>query len=352
MMPVIDYSGRIPSLRKGLVKRGLDAFLVTNETNISYLCGFPGKDSVLLLTAKEKYFITDSRFIEEAQENVKDFNIKLVRASTYETLCALIKKSALKKIGFEAMNLPYEVACRLGKLAGRQKLQPTKDFIEDLRSVKDPAEGELIRRSIRLTKKVLAITIERAKPGVAENVLSRDIELLFIKNGARAAFEPIVASGANSSKPHARPGNTGIANNSFLMIDIGCSLNSYNSDLTRMVTLGRVSDRFKKIYDIVRKAQRLAIEKIKPGVRISDVDSAARRYIQSRGFGKYFGHALGHGVGMDIHERPNISKCSNGFLRPGMIFTVEPAIYLPKFGGVRIEDMVLVTNSGCEILTA
>lgn len=351
MKRALDYDLRISSLRSAFAKAGLDALLVTGETNVSYLSGFPGKDSILLITGKEKFFITDSRIVEDAAGTVKGFDIELVRRSTYATLGALIRKNGLTRVGFEAMNLPYEVACRLKDSAGRRKLLPVKNLVEGLRAVKDAGETELIRRAIRLAKKVLDEMEDRAVPGLPENALARDIELLFIKNGARAAFEPIVATGVNSSKPHARPGDTKLVDNAFLMIDIGCNLNSYNSDLTRMVALGRVPDRSRKMYDLVRKAQTLAIEKIRPGVKIRDVDHAARGYIESRGFGKYFGHALGHGVGMDVHESPSVSRHSRGSLRPGMVFTVEPAVYLPKLGGVRIEDMVLVTENGCEILT-
>ncbi len=349
-MQPIDYNNRVTLLQNELKNRKLDSFLVTNETNVTYLSGFYGHDSLLLLTKNRKFFITDSRYIEEAHDTLTGFDIKLVKHSTYKTIEVLIKKNRLKRIGFESMNLPYEAVVRLKNLIG-PKLVPIKDLIEDLRSVKDDVELRLIKASIRLTKGVLDRILNFVKPGQSEYFLSRKIECEFIRENARTAFEPIVASGKNSSKPHARSSYAKISNNSFVMIDIGCNLNGYNSDLTRMIIIGEIKNKFKKMYDTVRRAQERAINKIRQGVRASDVDCAARNYIQSQGFGKYFGHSVGHGVGMDVHEGPSISKMSETILRIGMIFTVEPAIYIPKFGGVRIEDMVRVTERGCEILT-
>lgn len=348
---LIDYKKRIAALEGEIRKRSLDSFLVTDETNVSYLSGFEGRDSTLLFTPRERYFITDSRYIEDAKDAVRSFSLELVEASNYETLERLIKKSRLKKIGFESMNLPYEVVNRLKLLIGKAKFMPFKNLIETLRSVKDRTEIELIKNSIRLTKRVLDNVLKLIKPGISERSLSDRIEIEFIKNGARPSFRPIVAAGKNSSRPHARPEDVKLAPNSFVMVDIGCKLRGYNSDLTRMVILGRVKETFKKIYDIVRSAQRAALDNIRPGSRISEIDLAAREYIQEHGFGRYFGHSLGHGVGMEIHEEPTISKANHDTLKTGMVFTVEPAIYIPKFGGARLEDMVLVTDDGCEVLT-
>lgn len=350
-MRPIDYRRRLRALRDELEKRRLDSFLITADTNISYLSGFKGHDASLLITRGNNYFITDSRYVEEAKEDVKGFGIKLVEHSMYETLEALIKKGRLKRIGFESMNLPYEVAHRLKRLIPGSSLVAVKGAIENMRAIKDDVEITLIKKSIGLAKDVFKRMLAFVRPGISEELLKYKIELDFIKNGARAGFEPIIASGQNSSKPHARTTQDRIKKNDFVMIDMGCSLKGYNSDLTRMIILGKVSDKFKKIYNIVRKAQRIAIDLVGPGVRLAEVDRAARGYIKSNGFGKYFGHALGHGVGLEVHERPSISPFSEAQFKKGMVVTVEPAIYIPGFGGVRIEDMVLVTDNGCETLT-
>jgi Xaa-Pro aminopeptidase len=327
--------------------------LVTNETNVTYLSGFTGHDSMLLIAPDRNYFITDSRYIQEARDTLKGFSLRLVDISTYDTISDIVEKERLKRIGFESMDLPYGVALKLGKLMKKRKAEivPCKDVAECMRSVKDPDEIVLIRDSIRITKSVMAKITRDVRPGISEIALSFKIERAFIRERARPAFEPIAASSENASKPHAAPTDTKIENDSFVMIDIGAKLNNYCSDITRMFLLGRVKSRFKNIYDIVTTAQKKAIEKIRPGVKIRDIDTEGRAYIRDKGFGRYFSHSLGHGIGLSVHEQPTISSSSKGTIMPGMVFTIEPAIYIPKFGGARIEDMVLVTDSGCEVLT-
>jgi len=347
----MDYKRRIALLKTRFKALGLDSFLVTDETNVSYLSGFTGKDSVMLVTTGKAFFITDSRYIQEAEESLRGVVPELATGSAYSKICDLVKASRIKRMGFESMDLPYEAALRLKKLLANVKLAPIKDAVEELRSLKETAEVEAIRKSVRLTKAVFKDLLQSLKPGATEESLAKKVEMNFLASGARPAFDPIVSSGANSSKPHAAPGRTRIRKNSFVMIDMGCKLSGYCSDLTRTVLTGAIKDRFADIYTTVRIAQKMAIAKVRDGARISEVDFAARGYIHSKGFGKYFGHSVGHGVGMTIHEKPTVGRASEGFLKKGMVMTVEPAIYLPGFGGVRIEDMVLVTGKGCEILT-
>lgn len=350
-MSGIGYGNRVALLQAELRRHSLGALLVSDETNVSYLSGFTGHDSMLLVTLKKAFFITDSRYIEEAAQTVKGFDVLLVGVSTYSTIEELVKKNRLKTVGFESMDLPFEVASRLDSMAGPARFKPVKDVVEMQRSVKDSAEIALIKSSIRLTRKVFDKVAALVRPGVSERSLAKKIQMEFIEAGASAAFDPIVASGPNASRPHARPSDTSVKNNSFVMIDIGARLDGYCSDFTRMIILGRAKDKFKKIYEVVRVAQQKAIEMIAPGVAASDIDRAARGYIEDRGFGKYFGHSLGHGVGMGIHEPPAVSRTNRSALKSGMVMTIEPAIYIPGFGGVRTEDMVLVTDRGCEVLT-
>jgi len=346
-----NYKLRVGSLLKILKKSGCDSFFVTNETNVSYLSGFLGKDSMLLVTPKKCFLVTDSRYTEEARKTAPGFETVTVRHSTYDTVRELVSANRLGRMAFESMNLPYEVASRLSSALGKTKLVPSRNSIEVIRFVKEPTEVAAIRRSIRLAKAVLRQAMEAARPGVEEARLANMIESWFIENGARMSFEPIVASGKNAAMPHARPGKTMIRNNSFVMIDLGAKLGLYNSDMTRMVMLGKQNSRFKKIYGIVAKAHDMAIAKVKPGIRIAEVDNAARGHIERSGYGKFFGHATGHGVGMSIHEEPSVSRSNPTTIEAGMVFTIEPAIYIPGFGGVRIEDMLLVTKNGCEVLT-
>ena len=348
---MFDYKKRLKKLRSELIKKSVDSFLVTNETNVAYLSGFTGNDSLLLVTPYSQFFLTDSRFTEEAHDTVKGFTIAEVASSTYETISNVIRKNRLKRMGFESMNLPFGAVKRLEGYIGRCKILPVNNIVERLRAVKEDEEINIIKRSIGITKDVLKKAVRAIRPGVSERVLSQIIECEFMKRGARASFETIVACGKNSSKPHAHPTDTKIKKNDVIMIDIGCKLNSYNSDITRMILMGKIKDRIKKIYNIVKAAQDKALETIRPGRKISEIDSAGRSYIDKKGFGKFFGHSLGHGVGMDVHEEPSISRRNSEVLKPGMVFTIEPAIYIPKFVGVRIEDMVLVTENGFGLLT-
>jgi len=348
---IFDNKLRLKKIRAELKRRSLGSLLVTNETNVRYLSGFRGGDSLVIITPDSQFFLTDSRYIEEAGDSVGGFNIVEVATSTYDAISGIVKKNRIKRIGFDSLNLPYEVARRLAGCIRPAKLVSTKNIIESLRAVKDPVEIEAIKRSVDVARGVLKKIVGNIRPGASEQSISDSIECEFIRRGARIAFETIVACGRNCSKPHSHAAKDKIAGNDAVMLDIGCRLGLYNSDMTRMVFIGKVKDKIKEIYGIVKTAQSTAIEKIRPGVKISEIDLAGRGYIVRRGYGKFFGHSLGHGIGMDVHEEPSISKSNNNILKSGMVFTVEPAIYLPKLGGVRIEDMVLVTDKGHEILT-
>lgn len=342
---------RIGALRKEMAASSRDGLFITHEANVTYLSGFRGHDSGLFITKKKAVFITDSRYIEEASACLADsIDIKLSTAPMAETAGSLARKMRVRKLGFEGMRLAYSAAKRLGRYSGAA-VTPTIDLVENLRSVKDQKEISDIRRSADLAASVLKKATHFIRPGISEETAARMIESEFLQRGARQSFSTIVASGQNTSKPHARPDKTRIRNKSFAMIDMGCILKGYCSDITRMLLFGRPSLKLAKIYRIVSTAQELAIGLIRPGIAIAHIDRAARGVIERHGYGKYFGHALGHGIGLEVHEKPTISQNNKGVLEPGMVFTVEPAIYIPRFGGVRIEDMVLVTKAGCEILT-
>jgi len=351
-MPILDYKKRLSGLRQAMVDASLDSFLVTSATNVSYLSGFRGTDAVMLITANDGYFLTDSRYIEEAEKEItKHIDVRLVEESTFTSIDAIVKSKKLKNLGFESMDLPYGVAHRLKDLLSKTGFVPVKNLVETLRCVKDKGEIERIKKAVKFAKEAFKKAARSVRPGASEELVRRKIELDLISKGAACAFEPIIASGENSSKPHARATNRSFKNNDFVMIDMGAKVDGYNSDLTRTIVLGRMQKRFHKIYETVSQAQRKAIDRIAPGAKASDIDKAGRDHIKKSGFGKYFGHSLGHGVGMDVHEEPSVSPSSKTRLVAGMVFTVEPAIYIPGFGGVRIEDMVLVTDNGCEILT-
>ena len=347
-----DCAGRVNALRRELSRLGLDGILITHEANVRYLSGFPGQDAMIFITGRGRFLITDSRYIQEAGDLCGGcFTVVLAKTSFGETIREIARRSHARKVGFESMRLAYGIAERLKKACAPVRFVETALLVENIRAIKDAGEIRAIRKSVALARKVFALTAALVRPGVSERSVAGTIELAYLRAGARPSFPAIVASGANASKPHARPGAARIRNNSFVMIDTGCVVDGYCSDLTRMVTLGRVGARFDGIYETVRSAQELAIARIRQGALISDIDRAARERITAAGYGDCFGHALGHGVGLEIHEQPSISGKSGGRLRAGMVFTVEPAVYIPGFGGVRIEDMVLVTKDGCDILT-
>ena len=347
-----DHKKRLLRLRKAMKSASLDSFLVTSTTNVSYLSGFRGTDAVMLVTADRGYFFTDSRYIEEARKEIAgQIDVRLVEESIFASVDGIVKSERLKNLGFESMDLPYGVANRLKSLLSDIGFVPVKNIVEALRSIKDKGEIGQIKKSVKLAKEAFGRVAAYVRPGASEEMIKRKIELDLIGNGAACAFEPIIASGENSSKPHAKATDRSFKNNDFVMIDMGAKVGGYNSDLTRTIVLGKVGGKFGKVYETVRQAQQRAIDRITPGAKASDIDKAGRDHIKKSGFGKYFGHSLGHGVGMEVHEEPSISPSSTTRLAEGMVFTVEPAIYIPGFGGVRIEDMVLVTKNGCEVLT-
>ncbi len=347
----MEFKGRIQRLIKKLDEKSLDSFLVTTDKNVAYLTGFRGEDSILLLTRKKVFFLTDSRYLEEARRNIEGCEITLVRGSTYDTIQDIAAKARLKKLGFESMNLHYEVYKRLKTMLKKTRLAGLQDMVEAMREIKDRQEIEAIKRAAKLTSSICKEFFKSIEFGRTEADLASRLKIAFIEKGASAAFDPIVASDGNAALPHAIPGSDKIKKDCVFMADLGARLNGYNSDMTRTTLFGKVSAKAKKIYDIVKRAQELAIKAVAPGVKASSIDSAARGYIESKGFGRFFGHSVGHGVGLDVHEWPSISGHSHALLREGMVFTVEPAIYIPSLLGVRLEDMVLVTRGGCEVIT-
>ncbi len=342
---------RISRLEREMAKAGLDSMIVDKETNVSYLSGFFGHDSILLITRDKRYLITDSRYKEEAESTAGGYVVIQPDRSSQITIRDLVRSSRLKKVGFEAKSLSYETVTGLMALIGTARLKPTHGLVEKVRSVKSSCEINAIKKSVYLAGRIMNRTIRAIKPGAAEETLARSINTAFIEEGAVSGFEPIVACGPRSSMPHARPGKGRVKMNDAVMIDLGCKLDGYNSDITRLVPVGKANEAIKKAYDAVRDAQDKAIKKIRPGIMAMDVDLAAREHIDKMGYGKYFGHAVGHGIGMEVHEEPSISPTNGSPLKPGMVFTVEPAVYIPGIGGVRLEDDLLVTDKGYAILS-
>lgn len=345
---------RFQRILKVLKDQKIDALLLNTEANLSYAAGFQAPDSYGIVTASGLTLITDFRytadFLKRAQTPVK---VVAFKKTFFQTICAILEKDSIKKIGFESRHLSFAECQALHDLSKKKTTWiPLKETLETLREIKDEEELGYIRKAIHITLKAYDFIEKKIKEGLSELSLAAEIERFIRLQGATSnAFDIIVASGPNSSYPHARISNRTLKDGDAIVIDMGVTTNGYRCDLTRTFFLGRINPVVRRVDTIVRHAQERAIRTIKPGVSIKNIDLAARNYIEEKGFGKNFGHALGHGVGLEVHEAPSINKRNNLPLKKGMIFTVEPGIYLPGDFGIRREEMVLVTNDGVEVLS-
>ena len=346
---------RLHKLCKKLDALKVDSILVSIPANITYLTKYPSRDSYFLVSRKENIYFTDSRYIEEAQKALKEIAIvRQVNGSVFGLIADSCKELKLTCIAFEERHLPYAEHNRITRyLAGKAKLIPVHGIVEELRQIKELSEIAKIRKAIKITQKALKHIKRFIKPGVTEIEVVAELERFIRYFGAtNSAFDIIVASGPNSSLPHHISSSRKIRNNEPVLIDLGIDYLGYKSDLTRVFFLGKIKVLLQQIHSIVAQAQRLAIKEIKPGISAGKIDSVGRQYIEKHGFAQFFGHSLGHGVGLEVHEQPSVSPRGDCILKPGMVFTVEPGIYLPGKFGIRIEDMVLVTETGVKVLTA
>lgn len=351
---------RQQAVRKAMAKLELDALLLTAPPDLAYLTDFTGDDSIGIFTEKDFVLVTDFRYKEQAELEAGWLDLVLREGKMTDALAAAMLDTKCKRFGFEANSTTFGQIHALDKTLkdkapGKNiELVPIEDVLVNIRKVKDDHEIALIRKSAAIAEEAFTAIQDEIKVGQSENYLAGLLVLELRSRGASdSSFPVIVAAGANSSLPHYRPGETLVQTGQPLLFDWGAIFRGYCSDLTRTIMIGRVSEKMRKIYKIVLQAQQAAIKFLRPGVTTHQADRVARDVIDSAGFKEQFGHGLGHGIGRQIHELPVMRK--NGGdeeLRPGMIITVEPGIYLPGEGGVRIEDDVLITHSGCELLTS
>ncbi len=351
-MEQTDYHPRLEKLREAIRSRRLDGLLVAGKANIRYLSGFTGNDAWALVTPARAFLITDFRYREQAAEELSaGFKLKESKGGLVKTALSLSQRLRLQRVGFEKRHLSFELYEGLKEGWKGKRLVPAGPLVEKSRLVKEAGEIERLRQAALLTDWVLERTFPSLKAGMTELDAANSIVSLIGKTGGKEAFEPIVAFGPHSSRPHAVPSRKTLEKGSIVLIDMGVKSGGYNSDITRTFAFTEFPPRFKKIYGLVLEAQKRALEAVKPGVKASSIDRRARAYLREKGFGRFFGHSLGHGVGLEVHEGPTLRAGSGTVLQEGMVFTVEPALYLPGWGGVRIEDTVLVTSDGCEELT-
>lgn len=345
---------RLESLRTGLQEQGLNGFLISNYDNQRYLSGFTGSSGVLVVGLREAFLVTDFRFWEQAAaESKKDFEIYKQGPQLWASVGELLRKLNWKRIGFEAGNLTFNEYQNFKKILGSDVgLIPETDLVEVLRWVKDDSEIELITRAAAITDLAWEKAIGRIKPGVKERELALEFDYQLRLNGAEGnAFPTIVASGKRAALPHAAPTGKEISSGEFVLIDGGAIYQGYCADMTRTVVLGKADPEQHRIYELVLKAQLEALNCLRSGLTGREIDSRARNVISQAGYGDYFGHGLGHSVGLKIHENPRLSPSESNQIPKRAVITVEPGIYLPQWGGVRIEDLVVVEENGVRNLT-
>jgi len=356
----MDHKGRQNNLREVFAKHRLDALLVTHLPNIRYLCGFTGSAGALLLTGTRSVLFTDGRYTAQARAEVQAARIvigsKAPLLAAAEWLAANHKSLGLKgpqRVGIEGEHVTVAGRSRLASILPHKfRLREAPALVEQARMVKDAEEIERIRTAVALGASLFDQAVQAIRPGVRETEVAAEMEYAARRAGAEEmSFPTIIASGSRSAQPHGRASGATIPGEGFVICDFGVILAGYCSDMTRTVYVGRPTAEARRFYQVVREAQQAAIETVKPGVSVGEVDQAARKLLRKQGLGKHFTHSTGHGVGLEIHEAPRLAAGQGEALRPGMVITIEPGAYIPGKWGVRIEDMVLVTERGYEVLT-
>ena len=345
------YEQRLAAVRRSLVSSKLDALLVTHLPHVRYLTGFSGSNGICLLTSRRRCFLTDGRYRDQAKEEVKAFRVLVSKESLSRAVRTARLLAARMRVGFESQYLSVDSLLGWRKVFPKVTFVPTRGFIERFASVKDELEIRYLREAAEISDKVFRKIVSLLRPGMSEQHVAARIGFYHRKYGAEGdAFEPIVASGWRGAFPHARASAKAIRKGELVTLDFGCRVGGYHSDLTRTVAVGRPIPRAKKIYQVVLDAQLEAVEAARSGIAARALDGVARKCLWKRGFGRSFGHSLGHGLGLQVHEFPRVSSLSKEILRSGNVITIEPGIYIPGFGGVRIEDDVVIRDGGCEVL--
>lgn len=343
---------RLQSLRGFMLQQEIDSLIISKPENRRYFSGFTGTAGMLLITEKTAALITDFRYVEQASKQANGFDIVRHGNVIFETLSKITSEFGSKKIGFESDFVSFEGYQLLGQACAKAELIPVK--LDHLRGQKDPEEIALITKAVAIADSAFSHVLRMIRPGISELDVAFELETTMRRLGsAKPAFDTIVASGKRSAMPHGVASDKLLEKGDFVTMDFGAVFQGYHSDMTRTVVLGKATDMQRKVYDTVLKAQLTGVQAVKAGKLCFEVDAEARSVIAAADYAEYFGHGLGHCVGLVIHEDPRLSPANEtGRLAENMVVTVEPGIYIPDWGGVRIEDIVVVTSSGCNILTA
>ena len=344
------YSKRQQDLRKVLDERGLDGMLITNLTNVRYISGFTGSAASCLITPEGQYFITDGRYIEQSKAQVKGFE----RFIDMNSHLSQIKDNNLNpngfKLAFEGDHMSYALYENMISVFPNTKWENSSMILENLASVKDDHELECIRTAVEVTDKVYEEILPMLRPGFTEKQVANTMVSKYREYAEGEAYSPIVATGPNGALPHAIPTDREFENGDFIVIDAAAKYGGYHADMTRTPVIGEATEKHKEVYSIVKEAQQRGCDIAKAGVPCKEVDAATREYISEMGYGEYYTHGTGHGLGLEIHTSPRFSPQSEQVLEVNNVMTIEPGIYLAGWGGVRIEDDVIIGKDDCEIL--
>lgn len=342
---------KIEKIRTALKEHQLDGILITSPYNRRYISNFSGTSGVVLISQEKALFITDFRYVEQAKKQCKGFEVIQQKLNMSEEIANLIAVNGIKRLGFEQDYVTYSSFKEFEK-AFRIELIPVSGIIEKLRLIKTESEIKILKEAAEIADAAFTHILTFIQLGKTELEVANELEFFMRKAGATSSsFDTIVASGYRSALPHGVASSKAIEKGELVTMDFGAYYNGYVSDITRTVAVGEISEPLKEIYQIVLEAQKRGIEGIKPGMSGKVADALTRDYITEKGYGEYFGHSTGHGIGLEVHEGPALSFKSDVILEPGMAVTVEPGIYIPNLGGVRIEDDTLITNTGNERLT-
>jgi len=350
----MSLKNRLQKLYPRLGEKEIDSILVSQPENRCYLSGFDGSAGFLLITPQNKILATDFRYIEQAQRQAPDYEIFPISGGILDWLPGLAGDLGLKRLGFEAGHITFATYQQLTDILKQSQLKliPVDGLVESLRVIKEPEEIELITKAVEITDSALEYIEDMIHTGMSEKEVAWEIEKFMREKGSETIpFDIIVASGPNSALPHAKPSSRTIQSGEPVIIDIGARVGGYSSDLSRTVHLGTADDTLTKVYDTVLKAQLTAIAAIKKGMTGGEIDDVARTVIKQAGYGEAFGHGLGHGIGLAPHEQPRLGPNSPDKLAAGMVFTIEPGIYLTGWGGVRIEDVVVIEESKIRVIS-
>ncbi|MCB8816517.1 M24 family metallopeptidase [Desulfosporosinus shakirovi] len=341
---------RLQQMRQQMHNGNIDAYVVMRPENGRYLSGFSGGETTLYITLEKAFLLTDFRYIEQAKAQAPEFEIIDAGQDHFTTLSEVGQQA--QRVGFEGDFITYADFGKLKDAFSQAELISLPDLVSHLRSIKDSSEIELIRQAVKIADMAFDEALKTIEIGQTEEEIGLNLEFSMRRAGASGgSFEFIVASGVRSAMPHGTASSKRVQLGEFLTMDFGAIYQGYCSDITRTVFIGDPEDKHRQVYATVLAAQRAGIQAVAPGRTGKEVDAVARAMIEKAGYGDYFGHGLGHSVGLAIHEGPNLNKREERLLEPGMVITVEPGIYIPNWGGVRIEDIVLVTENGCEVLT-